>query len=181
MVEFRLHSSWLLFCLLPQCSLQFYISPTLKSLIIRQWHYNITKDSLKFSLIFDCDSICHSWHNSVNEVMRHRVGGQDSPTDKGKGHFMTCLCSHRGESRFTAPTHCSLCARWGGYSARHPRPLYPWERSSIHCRGDWWTLGPSLDGHKKPLPWLGFDSWSVQPVTTHCTNYNTPTALHFMM
>jgi hypothetical protein len=63
--------------------------------------------------------------------MSHRLVGQGSLTDEGKGHFMTCLCRHRGEVEVLLQPIHNLCARQGWVVSATPQLLYPWERPGI--------------------------------------------------
>jgi len=47
--------------------------------------------------------------------------------------------------------------------------LYPWEISSTHCTGDWIGLRACLNGMENVTP-VGFNSWTVQPITSHYSN-----------
>jgi hypothetical protein len=52
-----------------------------------------------------------------------------------------------------------------------PRPFYLRETPGTLCIGDWVVPGDGLDGcGKTPPPPLGFDPWTVQPVTSRYTD-----------
>jgi hypothetical protein len=52
-----------------------------------------------------------------------------------------------------------------------PRPLYPQERPSTHCKGAGWALGLVwMVIENRPPP--GFNPWIIQPVVSRYTNYS---------
>ena len=51
-------------------------------------------------------------------------------------------------------------------SQRHPRPLYPRERTGTHCIRGWVGPRARLDGCGKSRPKPGFDPRIVQPVAS---------------
>jgi hypothetical protein len=60
-----------------------------------------------------------------------------------------------------APTHLQPGTRRRWVVSTMLRPLYPLERPSTHCTGDW--VGAGLDGTENLTP-LGFDLQTVQPL-----------------
>jgi hypothetical protein len=58
--------------------------------------------------------------------------------------------------------------------------LYHWEGSGTHCMGDWMGLRACLNGMENVVS-LGFNFWTVQPVTSHYTNDTIPSVLSYML
>jgi len=82
---------------------------------------------------------------------------------------MICLSRHRGELQ---PIRKIGTGR-GWVVSTTPWLLYPRERSSTPCTGDWMGIGAVLDGHRNLVP-IGVRS--VQPIASRYTNYAIPAA-----
>jgi len=66
---------------------------------------------------------------------------------KGKGHTITCLCSHRGET--ISPTHLQPGTRRRRVVSTMFRALYPWKRPGTHCTEGWMGLGVGREDMEK--------------------------------
>jgi hypothetical protein len=80
----------------------------------------------------------------------------------------------------TAPTHSQPSTRRRWVINAIPWSPYPQQRCATHCTGDWVSLGVGLDGTENLIP-LGFDPQTVQPVTSHYTNYAIPAGLDYVI
>ena len=74
----------------------------------------------------------------------------------------------RGTARFF-----NFCARWGWVVNAVPPPLYPRKTSGSHCTEGW------VDRHKKFCPPVGFNPWTIQPIT-NCYIPNTKITYFFV-
>jgi len=81
---------------------------------------------------------------------------------------MTCLSRHKGELQ---PIRNIDTGR--GWEVSTTPWLYPRERPSTPCTGDWMGIGAGLDGHRNLVP-NGIQS--VQPTASRYTNYAIPAA-----
>ena len=91
-----------------------------------------------------------------------------STTDfKGKGHTITRLCSHRGET--ISPTHSQPGARRRRFVSTMLQTALP---SGKNCYSLYRRLRGRSWGHGKSSPSSGFDSCTVQPVSTELPQNN---------
>jgi hypothetical protein len=111
-----------------------------------------------------CNTKCMVTHFMVTRLSVGPVAQKRLTTTalgKGKGHPMTCLCSHRGEAGLQLQPIRNLGPRKGRLVSTKIQPFYPRGRAGTHCTGGGVGLG------------AGFRTSTVQPVAsryTDCTN-----------
>jgi hypothetical protein len=104
--------------------------------------------------------------------------------ERGEGRICTGRTAYRGSRRIALLFLDHGTRRGCGWGQCHAlATLYPRERqrSGTHCTGGWVGPRASLDRCRKSRPQPGFNPKTVQPVTSHYTDWATrPTVVCVM-
>ena len=92
--------------------------------------------------------------------------------DKGKGkvHPRT---GHEGpevKQRYSCTLSLTSALEGGVGVQGHALAALSWKRPGTHCTGGWVGPRASLEGCGKSRPTLGFESRTIQPIASHCTD-----------